>query len=88
MRTLCRDTPVHGQRAKQRQKDQDECSDWRQCACCQEGDARLVTECRKIIHPGEAHHLPPGVLFMCGRGPVRGIASAFALEQPELKLSS
>src|SRR5215216_7954600 len=87
IRTLRRDTPVHRERAKQREEDQNECSDWRQCACGQESDAGLVTECRKIIHTGQAHHLPPRVLLVCGRVPVRGIASSSALIKPELKLS-
>src|SRR3569832_88751 len=64
--TLCSYAPVHRQRAEKRKQDQYESRDWRECAGSQECDAGLITECGEIIHTGEAHHLPPRMLFVVG----------------------
>src|ERR1044072_9819886 len=67
VRTLRSNAPVHRKRAEQSQQDQNESSNRRECACSQECDAGLITESRKVIHSGETHHLPPGMLLVRGR---------------------
>jgi len=66
MGALGGDTAVDREGAEQGQQDQQDGRHRRQDAGGQGSDARLVAEGGEVVHPGEAHHLPPGVLVALG----------------------
>jgi hypothetical protein len=53
-----------------------------------EGDTRLITERRKIIDAGEAHHLPPRMFVMPALGLVRPLDLSDLIEQPPCETAS
>ena len=50
---------VHRQRPEQRDDHQHQRGERRQRPGGQRRDARLIPQRRKVVHPGQAHHLPP-----------------------------
>jgi len=53
------DLRVHGQRAEQRDKDEDDRCNRRHRACSQQRDAWLISERREVVHAREPDHLSP-----------------------------
>ncbi len=69
--------------SEKRQQHQNECRDRRERASSDEGDAGLITERRKIIDAGQAHHLPPRMFVMADRlRRVHGLRGFRPLHQP------
>jgi hypothetical protein len=64
--TLGGDAAVDREGAEHGQQDEQDGRDGRQDAGGQGGDARLVAKSGEVVHPGEAHHLPPWMLVVLG----------------------
>ena len=77
----CSDPIVDGQGCKQRHQNQDQGRDRRQDAGGKESDARLIAEGGEVVHAGEAHHLPPGMLALIAV-PVSTLRAFEIREQP------
>jgi hypothetical protein len=66
VRALGRDPAVDREGPEHGQQDQQDGRDRRQHPGGQGGDARLVAEGGEVVHPGQAHHLPPRMLVALG----------------------
>jgi hypothetical protein len=66
VRALGGDAAVDREGAEQGQQDQQDGRDRRQHPGGEGGDAWLVPEGGEVVHPGEAHDLPPGMLVVFG----------------------
>ena len=81
---LARHAPVDGQSAQQGDGDEHEGRERRNHTRGERGDRRLVSQGGEIVDAGQAHHLPPGVLFLMGCGhSARALVGALAVLQPE-----
>ena len=56
------DAFVDGKGGKQRDQNEDKRSNRREDSGGEESDAGLVAEGGEVVHPGETHHAPPGVI--------------------------
>jgi hypothetical protein len=65
------DPAVHRQGPEQGEEHQDERRHRREQPRGQEGDPRLIPQGGEVVHPGQAHHLPPAVLAVPAGGLVR-----------------
>src|SRR5688572_11470107 len=82
MRALFSYPPIHWQGSKEGQEHKNECGKGRKGAGCEKRNTGLVTEGRKVIDPGEAHHLPPGVFLMPAFRFVRAFHFRHTLVEP------
>ena len=86
VRAQLRHPAIHRQGAEQGEQHENDGGDRRQEAGGEEGNAWLVAEGREVVHPGEAHDLPPrsGVVLRRVRG--SGLAQPFEEPTPKSAL--